>query len=99
MSCVFLNIDPPPLSARRVCNPRLCGGGRTHSPGGEGGEGSIFWKTQDTALYSTYIEFSLGRGILSYVLILAGKDLAMTELTEVCSENENRIFHYFVIAE
>jgi hypothetical protein len=42
-----------------------------------------------TALYSTYIEFSLGRGILSYVLILAGKDIAMTE---VCSENDNRIF-------
>ncbi len=31
--------------------PRLCCGGRTHSPGGEGGGGSIFWKTQDTALY------------------------------------------------
>jgi hypothetical protein len=23
--------------------------------------GSIFWKTQDTALYSTYIESSLGK--------------------------------------
>ncbi len=30
-----------------------------HSPAGEGGGGSIFWKTQDTALYSTYIESSL----------------------------------------
>jgi hypothetical protein len=59
MSCVFQNIDPiPPL--RPVCvYPRLCCGGRTHSPGGEGGWGSIFWKTQDTALYSTYIESSL----------------------------------------
>jgi hypothetical protein len=27
---------------------------RTHSLGGEGG-GSIFWKTPDTALYSTYV--------------------------------------------
>ncbi len=32
---------PTTLSARRVCTPRLCWGGRTHSPGGEG-EGSIF---------------------------------------------------------
>jgi hypothetical protein len=30
------------------------GGGRTHSPGGEGGWGSIFWKMQETALHSTY---------------------------------------------
>jgi hypothetical protein len=37
-----------------------------------------------------------GRGILSYVLILAGEDLAMTE---VCSENDNHIFHFFVIAD
>ncbi len=51
MSCVFQNIDPP--------SPP--GEGRTHSPGGEGGGGSIFRKTQDTALYSTYIESSLLR--------------------------------------
>jgi hypothetical protein len=43
---------PTPLSARRVCTPRLCCGGRTHSPGGEGGGGSIFWKTQDIGLAS-----------------------------------------------
>jgi hypothetical protein len=30
-------------------------GGRTHLLGGEGGGGSIFWKTSDTALYSTYV--------------------------------------------
>jgi hypothetical protein len=54
MSCVFQNIDPPPPSP-----PGLCCGGRTHSPDGEGGGGSIFWKTQDTALYSTYIEYTL----------------------------------------
>ena len=30
---------PTPLSARRLCTPRLCCGGRTHSPGGEGGWG------------------------------------------------------------
>jgi hypothetical protein len=61
MSCVFQNIDPPPPSAPGECvvpPPLLRGGGRTHSPGGEGGRGSIFWKTQDTALYSTYIESS-----------------------------------------
>ncbi len=57
MSFVFQNIDPPLPSPPRECV--LCCGGRTHSPGGEGGGGSIFWKTQDTALYSTYIESSL----------------------------------------
>jgi hypothetical protein len=57
MSDVFQNIDPPPphRRARRVCTPRLWCGGRTHSLGGEGGGGSIFWKTPDTALYSTYV--------------------------------------------
>ncbi len=30
-------------------------GGRTHSLGGEGGGWSIFWKTPDTALYSSYV--------------------------------------------
>ena len=63
MSLVFQNIDPPPPSPPGECvYPRLCCGG-THSPGGEGVGGSIFWKTQDTALYSTYIESSLAVGI------------------------------------
>ncbi len=46
---------PIPLTTRRVCTPCLCCVGRTHLPGGEGGGGSIFWKTSDTALYSTYV--------------------------------------------
>ncbi len=59
---------PTPLSARWVCTPRLCwggGGGRTHSPGGEGGGESIFWKTIDIGLpyYSNN---------LSTVIILKG---------------------------
>jgi hypothetical protein len=37
---------------RRVCTPRLCWGGRTHSPGEEGDGGSIFWKTRDIGLPS-----------------------------------------------
>ncbi len=44
MSDVFQNVDPHPPSW-----------GGTHSLGGEGGGGSIFWKTQGTALYSTYV--------------------------------------------
>ncbi len=32
---------PIPLSARRVCTPRLCCGGRTDSPDGEGDGGSL----------------------------------------------------------
>ncbi len=63
MSCVLQNIYPPtPHTARQLCTPpppRLCCGGRAHSLGGEGGGRSIFRKTQDTALYSTYIESSL----------------------------------------
>jgi hypothetical protein len=42
-----------PLSARRVCStPRLCCGGRTDSPGGEGDGGSKFWKTRGIGLPS-----------------------------------------------
>ncbi len=51
---------PTPLSARRVCiyPPPLLRGEDTLA-GWRGGWGSIFWKTQDTALYSIYIESSL----------------------------------------
>jgi hypothetical protein len=45
-------LTPIPLSARRVCTPRLCCGGRPDSPGGEGGGGSIFWKTREIGLPS-----------------------------------------------
>ncbi len=41
---------PIPLSAGRMCTPRLCCGGRTNSPGGEGDGGSIFWKTRKIGL-------------------------------------------------
>jgi hypothetical protein len=61
MSCVFQSVDPLPPSPPGECipvPPRLWCGGRTHSPGGEGRGGSIVWKTQDTALYFTYIESS-----------------------------------------
>jgi hypothetical protein len=51
MSGVFQNINPP--------LPNLPARGRTHSLGGKGeggrGRGSIFWKTPDTALYSTNV--------------------------------------------
>ena len=44
---------PIPLSARRVCTPRLCcGGGGTDSTGGEGDGGSIFWKMIEIGLPS-----------------------------------------------
>ena len=50
MSLVFQNIDPPlrPVSVY----PRLCCGGRTHSPGGTGDGESIVWKTRDIGLAS-----------------------------------------------
>jgi hypothetical protein len=50
------SLNSSPLGVHRTTvasPPGECCGGRTHSPGGEGGGGSIFWKTQDTALYST----------------------------------------------
>ncbi len=56
MSGVFQTIDPPtPLTARRVCTPRLWCGGRTHSLGGEGGGGVHILEDADTALYSTHV--------------------------------------------
>ncbi len=58
MSGVFQNIDPPPdhrLASASVSSPRLWCGGRTHSLGGEGSGWSIFWKTPDTALFSTCV--------------------------------------------
>jgi hypothetical protein len=60
MSCVFQNIDPPPPSPPGECVPSafVAGGGHTRWVV-RGVGGSVFWKTQDTALYSTYKESSL----------------------------------------
>jgi hypothetical protein len=41
MSLVFKNIDPPPPSS-----PGECGGGGTHSPGGEGVGGQYFGRRE-----------------------------------------------------
>jgi len=57
MSCVFQNIDPPPPGECAF----VAGGGHTRRVE-RGMGGSIFWQTQDTALYSTYIESSLFLG-------------------------------------
>ncbi len=53
MSGVFQTIDPPPPSPPSECVlPPHQRRGVTHSPGGEGGRGSIFWKTPDIGLAS-----------------------------------------------
>jgi hypothetical protein len=58
-------LTPHPLTARRVCTPPpLVPGGRTHS---------IFWKTPDTALYSTYKSTLWSHLSVSRVEITAGK--------------------------
>jgi hypothetical protein len=44
---------PIPLTARRVCTPTPLVRGEDTLARGRGGGGSIFWKTSDTALYST----------------------------------------------
>ncbi len=52
-SSKILTPHPPrPLSARRVCPPPVTKAGGTHSPGGEGDGGSIFWKTREIGLSS-----------------------------------------------
>ena len=43
---------PIPLSTQRVCPPPVPKAGGTHSPGGEEGGGSIFWKTPAIGLAS-----------------------------------------------
>jgi hypothetical protein len=66
MSCVFQNIDPPPPSPPGQCvPPPLLRVEDTLARGRMGwGGGSIFCKTQDIALYSTYIESSLASKFL-----------------------------------
>jgi hypothetical protein len=58
MSGVFQNIDPPPPHRpASVYPPPLVGvgGGGGHTGGVERGGRSLFWKTPDTALCSTYV--------------------------------------------
>ncbi len=45
---------PTPLSARRVCNPSLCCGGRTHSPGEEGGGVNILEDARHSSVLYLY---------------------------------------------
>jgi hypothetical protein len=52
MSLVFQNIDPPPPSPPVECVLPPTKAGCTHSPGGEGDGGSIFWETRDIGLPS-----------------------------------------------
>ncbi len=52
MSGVFQNIDPPHPSPPGEC-AFAAGGGHTRQA--VRGWGSIFWKTPDTGLYSTYV--------------------------------------------
>ncbi len=45
-------LTPHPPLRPAIVYPRLCCGRRTDSPGGEGGGGSIFWKTREIGLPS-----------------------------------------------
>ncbi len=55
---------PIPLSARRVCPLPATKAGGTHSPGGEGDWGSIFWKTREIGLPSYSKICTLWEGVL-----------------------------------
>ncbi len=59
---------PIPLSARRVCPPPATKAEGTHSPGGEGDGGSIFWKTREIGLpsYSNNLSTFLSIGAYSF---------------------------------
>jgi hypothetical protein len=48
-------LTPHPLTARRVCTPSPLVRGEDTLAGWKVGGRSIFWKTPDTALYSTYV--------------------------------------------
>jgi hypothetical protein len=48
-------LTPTPSPPGECVPPRLWCGRRIHLLGGEGGGRSIFWKTPDTALYSTFV--------------------------------------------
>jgi hypothetical protein len=52
MSLVFQNIDPPSPSPPGKCVLPPNKGRGTQAPGGDGGGGSIFWKTRDIGLPS-----------------------------------------------
>jgi hypothetical protein len=56
----------PPLRPR-VCPPPTTKAGGTHSPGGEGGWGSIFWKTRDIELASYSNNFSTHIGHVAFI--------------------------------
>jgi hypothetical protein len=72
MSDVFQNIDPPPPSPPGECVPSAFGGGEDTLAGWRGG--LIFWKTQGTALYSTYVS------TLWFVQTVTGADFYWTML-------------------
>jgi hypothetical protein len=55
MSGVFQNIDPPRPHRPATCTPSPLERGEDALAGWRGGGESIFWKTPDTALYSTYV--------------------------------------------
>jgi hypothetical protein len=64
ISLVFQNIDPPSPSppGESVLPPQQRRGRGTHSPGGEGDVGSIFWKKREVGLPS-YNDLSTGGSV------------------------------------
>jgi hypothetical protein len=68
ISLVFQNIDPPsPSPPGEFVLPPATKAEGTHSPGGEGDGGSIFWKTREIGLPS-YNDLSTANTIESVVL-------------------------------
>ncbi len=100
MSCVFQNIDPPPPPTLHEY-PRLCCGGRTHSPGGRGVGVNILEDARHSfVLYLYWILFGLSHlnfhslhcvPHIRYVLLLRVKGTKMAYVRTQC------IFYHDVV--
>ncbi len=72
-------LTPPTPSPPGECVPhRLWCGGRTHSLGLKGGWGKIFWKTPDTALYSTNVS-------TLWITVLSIKSKPQKNFRKICT--------------
>jgi hypothetical protein len=96
MSGVFQNIDPPPLTARRVCTPpRLLCGGRTHSLGGEGGGGVNILEDARHSYVLYVCKYFVGPTRLALVNLCYSSSVTTTETKLLISSAGSLFLHLF----